>query len=538
MMIVMPRAPSVAVVLLVVAASLLSCSSSMANVMAKEIIEHAFDDSSTISQGGERTQEEETQKRQHSGLRRLQWWGPDGGSGGGMADLAFGLDEEEEYEHDVRQDHPDEEEAEGEEDHEQEEEHDHQPQPPLVSNLDLSRYALKFHQCHNGSPNERSSVIFRLCPDYGAFSNYAPIISSGDVCGPTCDIVYGEYKLDLEEYLFATVEYQRTQQEARCMACNEICSMDEDSDIRVALSSSPFFQMTIGECDTCLDDCSNIENLEENGYIDATQFLSCQMIYDPEDDGLSALWAGPVCVEDGSAIEIGVFQDEDCLEHVETLNVEDYLLDCDGYFLKVSYDLLRRVYQEESSSDSSSCVSCWSYDYYGQEDDNNSNNDNNNNNNHYGPPEDEEHHGDEDHNDHNNNNNSNGGYYDENGQWHDGSSGNNDNQNNNNNNNGNRNNGNNNNNYGNDYNSGARRRRFHGNNGNRRDLQQQQQQYPEMVDEWWFVWNNQQSIHGLEMCQTMYESSQKCEDFMGRTGPATTTGRRGGWWGRHCVDYV
>jgi hypothetical protein len=35
--------------------------------------------------------------------------------------------------------------------------------------------------------------------------------------------------------------------------------------------------------------------MEENGYVDATNFLECQMIYDPEDDGQQALYAGPIC---------------------------------------------------------------------------------------------------------------------------------------------------------------------------------------------------------------------------------------------------
>eukprot|EP00978_Attheya_sp_CCMP212_P008029 scaffold18718_cov45-Attheya_sp.AAC.3 len=38
--------------------------------------------------------------------------------------------------------------------------------------------------------------------------------------------------------------------------------------------------------------------MEDNGYIDATEFIECQLIYDPEDDSKSAYYAGPMCVDD------------------------------------------------------------------------------------------------------------------------------------------------------------------------------------------------------------------------------------------------
>jgi len=60
------------------------------------------------------------------------------------------------------------------------------------------------------------------------------------------------------------------------------------------------------------------ENMEDNGYVDVTEFLGCQLIYDPEDDdddGEAALYAGPMCTSSGSKIKIGVFYDEDCNVH-------------------------------------------------------------------------------------------------------------------------------------------------------------------------------------------------------------------------------
>jgi hypothetical protein len=106
--------------------------------------------------------------------------------------------------------------------------------------------------------------------------------------------------------------------------------------------------------------------MEENGYIDATEFLECQMIYDPEDDGMAALYAGPMCASQGSKIKIGVFSDENCNIQDNTKDVDDYLQDGNGYAMKLSHALLKTVYAEDS------CVSCTAE----QEQDANNNGDN------------------------------------------------------------------------------------------------------------------------------------------------------------------
>jgi len=94
-----------------------------------------------------------------------------------------------------------------------------------------------------------------------------------------------------------------------------------------------------------------IENMEDNGYIDATEFLECQMVYDPEDDGKGALYAGPMCASNGSKIKIGLFTDEECNVPDSDKDVDDYLMDGDGVSMKLSHALLKTVY-------SSDCISC------------------------------------------------------------------------------------------------------------------------------------------------------------------------------------
>jgi hypothetical protein len=126
------------------------------------------------------------------------------------------------------------------------------------------------------------------------------------------------------------------------------------------------------DCDSCYEECQKIENMEENGYVDATNFLECQMIYDPEDDGRDALYAGPICASYGTKIKIGVFTDEECMNVDASKDVEDYLQDGDGYQMKLSHALLKTIYAEDT------CVSCLEPV---EEDENAQNDDQNQNNN-------------------------------------------------------------------------------------------------------------------------------------------------------------
>ena len=177
--------------------------------------------------------------------------------------------------------------------------------------VDISGYSVKFEKCQFVKAYDdelaeeedtdtvlgtKRFVIFRLCPD--------------NSCG-TCNYSYGEYMIDLETYLEATVEYQQEIQEGMCEACQECGNWDDQANAD-EYNNGRKLQNYSTDCDTCYEECSKIENMEENGYIDATNFLECQMIFDPEDDGKAALYTGPVCASQGAKIKIGVFTDEYC----------------------------------------------------------------------------------------------------------------------------------------------------------------------------------------------------------------------------------
>jgi len=227
---------------------------------------------------------------------------------------------------------------------------------------DISSYSVRFEKCQFiktyddelADDEEFGSVlatkrfvIFRLCP-------------TGE---SSCNYNFGEYMIDLETYLMAATEYQQQLQEEMCQACDE-CGNNQNNERKRR------FLVDV-DCDSCYDECQKIENMEENGYIDAIEFLECQMVYDPEDDGGEALYAGPICASNGQKINIGVFSDEFCYNYDSSKDVEDYLVDGDGYGMKLSHALLKETYNAESP------ISCLVVE---EEDENADENEDNNNN--------------------------------------------------------------------------------------------------------------------------------------------------------------
>lgn len=225
--------------------------------------------------------------------------------------------------------------------------------------VDLSNYAVKFQKCQFvksyddelAADEETETVlatkrfiVFRLCPD--------------NTCS-SCSSNYGEYLVDLETYLQATIDYQQDLQQGMCDACQNVCGdynngnyqYDDDggNNNQNERKLANYYDV---DCDSCYEECLKIENMEENGYVDATDFMECQMIYDPEDDDKQALYAGPMCASSGSKIKIGVFTDENCNVVDSTKDVDDYM-----YQMKLSHALLKTVYADGA------CVSCGGGDY-------------------------------------------------------------------------------------------------------------------------------------------------------------------------------
>jgi len=232
-------------------------------------------------------------------------------------------------------------------------------------------------------------VMFRLCAE-------------GSTSCLTEDIYTNKMEkriMGLHDYLNIVVPHIQEEQEAMCTACEENCPTyyddayaDDDDDGEAAEdngddgygnvpkdkvkddATDAKRRLAFGrshdviDCDQCISDCEKIEVMEENNYMDATNFVQCVQIQEAGDDGTGSLYAGPMCASSGSKITIGVFSDEDCMYLERDLDVEDYITNeyRYGYAVKLSHALLKTTY------DNIHPISCAGEDKsYGKEDSSN-----------------------------------------------------------------------------------------------------------------------------------------------------------------------
>jgi len=205
--------------------------------------------------------------------------------------------------------------------------------------IDISGYSLKFEKCQfiKQYAEERNEdidsvletkrfVIFRLCPN--------------NSCSD-CSEDYGEYIVDLESYLEATINYKQEEQENYCQACdecqNEEAAGNDDDDAGARRLAENV------DCDTCYNKCQNIENMEENGYADAAEYTNCEKVYENDNTGL-VYYAGPICANSGSRIKVGLFMDEECDVLDESAEIDKYIKNDNGYNVKLSYHLLKQTF--------------------------------------------------------------------------------------------------------------------------------------------------------------------------------------------------
>lgn len=196
----------------------------------------------------------------------------------------------------------------------------------------------------------RHFVVFRLCPS--------------DACSSCDNTAHGQYLMEADDYLQATVQEQAKQFQYMCENCEEEC--DEDG----------------ANCSGCGRLCYLSNNLEANGYVDAVNYLECQALPMANNDDDAAaqgegdsndeegdsneeegeinnddavddqsqldLYIGPRCSNNGGTIQIGLFYDQYCLAPYSERTPEEML----GY--NISYIFLSHTY----TAGGSNCLSC------------------------------------------------------------------------------------------------------------------------------------------------------------------------------------
>lgn len=237
--------------------------------------------------------------------------------------------------------------------------------------IDLTNYSIKFEKCQfvkefageeGGEGGEGGNflnlkrfVIFRLCPN--------------NSCG-SCNYDFGEYLIDLETYLQATTEYVEQKQEAMCETCNECYQQaynQNNGDGNNDGNNDNYYKCQNIDTSSCYEECQNIENMEENGYLDASEFIECGQLENQNNNGNGVqYYAGAMCASQGSRIKIGVFTDEQCSVLAENMDIDSMLYGDNGA-MKLSYHKIKSVFPESECV--ASCVA---------EQENDGNQDNNN----------------------------------------------------------------------------------------------------------------------------------------------------------------
>mmetsp|Transcript_9470 Transcript_9470/g.23144 ORF Transcript_9470/g.23144 Transcript_9470/m.23144 type:complete len:423 (-) Transcript_9470:185-1453(-) len=240
--------------------------------------------------------------------------------------------------------------------------------------VDLTGYSIKFEKCQlvkqypgeEGGGNDESGsiletkrfIIFRLCPSSSS----------------SCDYNYGEYIVDMATYLEAVLDYKQEVQEEYCGTCNECYEQEQNDD---GNNNGDEEDENAWKCQnmdtsTCYNECQNIENMEDNGYVDASEFTECVQL-DYEDNYGNQYFAGPMCASSGSRIKIGVFSDEECSNYESDKDIENYMKNDNGYSLKLSYHLLKQTFAENEFI--ASCLVVDEEAQYNNQNGNNNNND-------------------------------------------------------------------------------------------------------------------------------------------------------------------
>eukprot|EP00587_Corethron_hystrix_P004337 CAMPEP_0113310272 /NCGR_PEP_ID=MMETSP0010_2-20120614/7982_1 /TAXON_ID=216773 ORGANISM="Corethron hystrix, Strain 308" /NCGR_SAMPLE_ID=MMETSP0010_2 /ASSEMBLY_ACC=CAM_ASM_000155 /LENGTH=400 /DNA_ID=CAMNT_0000165691 /DNA_START=99 /DNA_END=1301 /DNA_ORIENTATION=+ /assembly_acc=CAM_ASM_000155 len=201
--------------------------------------------------------------------------------------------------------------------------------------IDLTGYSIVFDKCQyvkfynvdgEGDENDEEGVlatnkfvIFKLC--------------NSNQCSNGCSYDYAEYVVDMDTYVAAMIQMKQESVENTCNTCNENCQVDDQ-----------YAGDLSDDCQSCLNECDSYENMEDNGYGDASQYTECAQ-FGGDDDAEYSI--GPYCSDDGSKISIGVFSDEYCSGEPTGKDAGSML----GYANGLSDYLLSATY-------STDCVSC------------------------------------------------------------------------------------------------------------------------------------------------------------------------------------
>jgi len=198
----------------------------------------------------------------------------------------------------------------------------------------MTGYDLKFQGCYEtsawnaeGGDGEdevkvmtKRLVRFRLCPSGSCSSSSAAGCSSG----------YGDYLVDLNQFLDTWSEAKMQKEEYDCEQVREACGCGENDqdDDEEACEYTCYTNANMGYC------------IQEEGQFELQRYTECGELEMPENDDDNnrrldeeeeeQLFLGPYCSSQGGSIHLGMFTDDTCSVKYDSYYGRDYYYEIFG----------------------------------------------------------------------------------------------------------------------------------------------------------------------------------------------------------------
>uniref|UniRef100_A0A7S2P0U7 Uncharacterized protein n=1 Tax=Leptocylindrus danicus TaxID=163516 RepID=A0A7S2P0U7_9STRA len=210
--------------------------------------------------------------------------------------------------------------------------------------FDPTNYSLKYARCQMveqysdevaedaGQENQNGYVmttvvkkqrfaVFRLCP--------SSFCSSKSQFG--CDSGYGEYMVDLGEYLQTMMQYNENKKENYCKFCEDCAAGNGDNRMKRRKlegqegegedeaedeAEEEVNYCNVSACNNYQDTCEEQENYGDDEPIEYDRYFECQQVQGADSYGNELnLYVGPHCTNNAYSIKLDLFYDEFCTNY-------------------------------------------------------------------------------------------------------------------------------------------------------------------------------------------------------------------------------
>lgn len=187
-------------------------------------------------------------------------------------------------------------------------------------------------------------VILRLCPNQSCSESSRYGCSSG----------YGEYAIDVTDYMTIMMKYHADKQSSFCNFCDS-CDFQNDDGGYNAYSSNTC-QNYADECqETCFSDDDAYYG--DSNYMKYAQYLSCEKVQDAQYYN-SYFYAKPHCDPSTNKIQMGLFYDGHCTQSAgDDFDLSTYI---GGFFEEDAFEYAQDISCVDCSSSVSS-LDMWGY---------------------------------------------------------------------------------------------------------------------------------------------------------------------------------